>query len=82
MLVIAGVALVAWGLLMSVLAGRFGLDRFCWGIVGAALGPLALMPFVGEVRASRRSHADPAEPASTQHREREQSVLARGGRQR
>jgi len=54
MLLLAGLGLGAWGLFMSWLAGRFGLDRFGWGIVGAVLGPLAVAPFVGEVRASRR----------------------------
>jgi hypothetical protein len=54
MLALAALILLASGLLMSWLAGRFGLERFGWGIVGAALGPLALAPFVGEVRASRR----------------------------
>ncbi len=55
MLLLAALALGAWGLVMSWLAARFDLDRFGWGIVGAALGPLALAPFVGEVRALRRS---------------------------
>jgi len=55
MLLLAALALAAWGLFMSWLAARFDLDRFGWGIVGAALGPLALAPFVGEVLASRRS---------------------------
>ena len=55
MLVLAALVLGAWGLFMSWLAARFDLDRFGWGIVGATFGPLALAPFIGEVRASRRS---------------------------
>lgn len=54
MLLLAALALGAWGLVMSWLAARFDLDPFGWGIVGAALGPLALAPFVGQVRASHR----------------------------
>ncbi len=54
MLLLVALALGTWGLLMSWLAGRFGLDRFGWGIVGAVLGPLALAPFVSQARASRR----------------------------
>ena len=54
MLLLAAVALGTWGLFMSWLAGRFGLDRFGWGIVGAVLGPLAIAPFVSQARASRR----------------------------
>ena len=55
MLALAALGLAIWGWFMSRLAARFGLDRFGWGIVGAALGPLALVPFIGEVRASRRA---------------------------
>jgi len=54
MLLLAGLGLGAWGLFMSWLASRFDLDPFGWGIVGAALGPLALAPFVSQVRASHR----------------------------
>ena len=55
MLALAALGLGIWGLLMSRLAAWFGLDRFGWGIVGAALGPLSLVPFIGQVRAARRA---------------------------
>ena len=55
MLGLAALGFVICGLLMSRLAASFGLDRFGWGIVGAALGPLALVPFIAEVRATRRA---------------------------
>jgi len=54
MLLLAALGLGAWGLFMSWLASRFDLDRFGWGIVGAALGPLALAPFVSQVRSLHR----------------------------
>jgi hypothetical protein len=62
MLVLAALGLAAWGLLMSQLAARLGLDRFGWGIVGAALGPLALVPFIGELRATRRAGTSKPRP--------------------
>jgi hypothetical protein len=66
MLLLAALALGAWGLFMSWLAARFDLDPFGWGIVGAALGPLALAPFASQVRASHRPA--PSEATGGAHR--------------
>lgn len=86
MLVLAALVLGAWGLFMSWLAARFDLDRFGWGIVGLALGPLALAPFIGEVRASRRStRSDASSDREPEHQVRRRSPLpvpGQGGRPR
>lgn len=73
MLALAALSLGAWGLFMSWLAGRFGRGRFGWGIVGAVLGPLAVVPFIGEVRASRT----PTRSGATEDEDRAEDDVVR-----